>query len=99
MLCYVLKKSCMVLLCCGVLTLLACAQSGIYHTVQPGQTLYRIAKTYDIDEDRLARINGIKDPTQLKANEKLYIPGVSQLRQVPVTTSPVSTPPLRSWPT
>jgi len=95
MLCYVLKKCLVVILCCGVLTL-ACAPSGIYHTVQPGQTLYRIAKTYGVEEGRLARINNIKDPTQLKANQKIYIPGASQLRQVPVTTSPVPSPPARS---
>jgi lipoprotein NlpD len=75
---------------------LACAPSGIYHTVQPGQTLYRIAKTYGVEEDRLARINNIKDPSQLKANQKIYIPGASQLRQVPVTTSPVPSLPVQS---
>lgn len=72
------------LLGCVVL-LAACAPTGIYHTVQPGQTLYRIAKTYEVDEGRLARINDIKDPTQLKANQKLFIPGVTQLRKVPAT--------------
>ena len=65
----------------------ACAPTGIYHTVQPGQTLYRIAKTYEIDEGRLASINQIKDPTQLKASQKLFIPGVTQLRRVPVTAT------------
>lgn len=65
----------------------SCAPTGIYHTVQPGQTLYRIALTYDIDEARLARINNIKDPKQLKANQKVYIPGVTQLRKVPVTAA------------
>ena len=56
----------------------ACTPTGIYHTVKPGQTLYRIAMTYDIDEDKLARINNIKDPTQLRVN---------QLRKVPATAS------------
>ena len=65
----------------------ACAPTGIYHTVKPGQTLYRIALTYDIDEAYLAKVNNIKDPTQLKANQKVYIPGVTQLRNVPVTAS------------
>lgn len=65
----------------------SCAPTGIYHTVQPGQTLYRIARTYEIDEARLARINNIKDPAQLKANQKLYIPNVTQTRTVPVTVT------------
>ena len=63
----------------------ACAPTGIYHTVQPGQTLYRIALTYDVDEAYLARVNRIKDPTQLKVSQKVYIPGVTQLRKVPAT--------------
>ena len=79
-------NSLIVLLSCLWL-MAACAPTGIYHTVQPGQTLYRIAKTYDIDEDRLARINRIKDPKQLRASQKLFIPGVTQLRKVPATTS------------
>jgi lipoprotein NlpD len=60
----------------------SCGPTGIYHTVQPGQTLYRISKTYHISETELARVNRIKDPTTLKVGQKLYIPGVSQPRQV-----------------
>jgi len=66
---------------------LSCAPTGIYHTVKPGQTLYRIAMTYDVDENRLARINHIKDPAQLKVNQKVFIPGVTQLRNVPATVA------------
>ena len=80
-----------ILLLVWVSLLVACAPKGIYHTVQPGQTLYRIAKTYEIEESRLARINDIKDPTQLKANQRLYIPGVTQTRKVPVTARATST--------
>jgi len=70
---------------------LSCAPTGIYHTVKPGQTLYRIAMTYDVDEDRLAQINNIKDPTQIKVNQKVFIPGVTRLRNVPAT---VNRPPI-----
>lgn len=70
----------------------SCAPTGIYHTVKPGQTLYRIALTYDIDEQRLADINNIKDPKQLKVNQRIFIPGVTRLRNVPLSepTSKVS---------
>jgi lipoprotein NlpD len=67
--------------------------------VQPGQTLYRIAQTYDIDEGYLASINRIKDPTQLKVSQRLYIPGARQLRKVSVNTdAPVSAPKATSAP-
>jgi lipoprotein NlpD len=92
----VLKIKLILLLSC-LLLMAACAPTGIYHTVQPGQTLYRIAKTYEIDEDRLASINHIKDPKQLRASQRLFIPGVTQLRKVPVTakvrTARTSSPP------
>jgi murein DD-endopeptidase MepM/ murein hydrolase activator NlpD len=81
----------------GCLTVLvSCAPPGIYHTVRPGQTLYSIARTYNIEEARLARINHVTDPTQLKVNQKLYIPGATQLRNVPVTMSSSSKPPDRA---
>ncbi|MBE0576884.1 MAG: peptidoglycan DD-metalloendopeptidase family protein [Desulfuromonadales bacterium] len=69
-----------------LLLITACAPTGIYHTVQPGQTLYRIAKTYEVDERRLARVNRIKDPNQLKVSQKLFIPGVTQRRNISATT-------------
>ncbi|MGK2908105.1 MAG: peptidoglycan DD-metalloendopeptidase family protein [Desulfuromonadales bacterium] len=84
----------LVLLVSCLLLITACAPTGIYHTVQPGQTLYRIAQTYDIDDVYLARINHIKDPTQLKVSQRLYIPGARQQRKVPVNPdAPVKTSP------
>jgi len=87
--CFLKILLCLLLLC----MLVSCAPTGIYHTVKPGQTLYRIAMTYDVDEARLARINHIKDPTQLRVNQKVFIPGVTQLRHVPVTAATASSPP------
>jgi murein DD-endopeptidase MepM/ murein hydrolase activator NlpD len=65
-----------------MVVLTSCGPTGIYHTVQPGQTLYRISRTYHISETELARVNRIKDPTKLKVGQKLYIPGVTRPRQV-----------------
>jgi len=77
----------LILLLSTLLLMVSCAPTGIYHTVQPGQTLYRIAQVYEVDEARLASINRIKDPKQLKVSQKLYIPGVTQLRKVPTTAA------------
>jgi len=76
-----------------------CAPAGVYHVVEPGQTLYRIAKTYAVDETQLAKVNGITDPKRLEAGQRLYIPGATQTRPVPpvvlpkTTTPPVVLPP------
>lgn len=73
------------------LLLVSCASNGIYHRVEPGQTLYRIAKTYEIDEAYLARTNRISNPTKLEVGQRLYIPGATRTRQVNV--DPPKVPP------
>ena len=89
------------LIACLCLVCAACAPTGIYHVVEPGQTLYRIARTYAVDEDRLARINGISDPKQLAAGQRLFIPGAMQTRPVPVERpkappAPLVPPPVKT---
>ncbi len=79
-----------------ILVLANCSPArGIYHTVQSGQTLYRISRTYGVDEKYLARLNGIEDPTQLRVGERIFVPGVSRTRNVPVTVPPVASAPSR----
>jgi len=70
-----------------------CAPAGVYHVVEPGQTLYRIAKTYAVDETQLAKVNGITDPKRLEAGQLLYIPGATQTRPVPPVVLPKTTTP------
>jgi lipoprotein NlpD len=73
------------------LFLWGCAtQSGIYHTVREGQTLYRIGKTYGLDERYLARINGIDDPSHLRVGDRLFIPGARHEEYVPSTVPSAS---------
>lgn len=72
-------------------SLWGCApHQGIYHTVEPGQTLYRISRTYGVDEKQLARLNGIDDPSHLRVGQRIFVPGVSKVKSVPatVTTQP-----------
>lgn len=48
---------------------------GIFHRVNRGETLLWIAKSYGVDLQDLAEMNGIEIANQpLKAGEKLYIP-------------------------
>ncbi len=58
---------------------------GVYHPVAEGQTLYRISRTYGVDPDYLARINGIGDPTLLRAGERIFVPGATCVKPVPST--------------
>jgi lipoprotein NlpD len=80
----------------GALCLLlsACASNGIYHVIEPGQTLYRIAKAYEIDETTLAKANRLDRPTALKVGQRLYIPGATRTRRVSVDPPKVPPPPV-----
>lgn len=65
------------------LFLTSCSIShGVYHTIEKGQTLWRIAKTYDVDIQDVAEFNDITDITQIKQGQKLFIPGASQTLKV-----------------
>ncbi len=65
------------------LFLVAC-EAGVYHTVKPGQTLYRISRTYAVDEAYLVRVNGISNPSHIPIGTRLYIPGAKKTLSVPV---------------
>lgn len=58
--------------------------SGIYHIVQPGENLFRIGKAYDVPYEELARLNRLRDVDQIRAGQRLFIPG--GVRPLPVET-------------
>ena len=64
------------------LDILSTNQRGVYHTVQKGQTLYLIARAYDVEINRLKRINGIYNPSKLQIGTRLWIPGAWQVLNV-----------------
>ncbi|MDG2052043.1 MAG: LysM peptidoglycan-binding domain-containing M23 family metallopeptidase [Myxococcota bacterium] len=47
---------------------------GRYHTVAQGENLYRIGLRYGVDAKSLARVNRIRDVTQVKVGERIWIP-------------------------
>ncbi|WP_321370953.1 M23 family metallopeptidase [uncultured Desulfuromusa sp.] len=83
--------------CISLVFFLSACEAGIYHTVKPGQTLYRISRTYAVDEDYLARVNGIRDPSQISIGTRIFVPGAQRVLPVQVikpkeslkTTAPV----------
>lgn len=81
------------------LLLAGCLRQGVYHQVTSGQTLYRISKTYKVDEAYLARINAISSPTQLRVGTRIFIPGATSLKYVPATVSRHKSPVKNSSPT
>jgi len=64
---------------------------GVYHVVQPGQTPYRIAQTYQIDVQKLIRVNKIGDASQVPVGTRLWIPGAYRVLYVASTDRPKRT--------
>jgi murein DD-endopeptidase MepM/ murein hydrolase activator NlpD len=52
--------------------------------VRPGDNLFRIGKAYDVAYEELARVNRIKDVSQIQVGQRIFIPGAT--RQLPVET-------------
>jgi murein DD-endopeptidase MepM/ murein hydrolase activator NlpD len=51
--------------------------AGVYHTVLPGETLWRIARSYGIPLETLVAANAITDVRRVPAGARLLVPGGS----------------------
>ncbi len=64
-------------------------QPGVMHHVHPGETLWRIARTYQVPLELLLRENAFFDPSQLEEGMLLFIPGaLHELKIPPVGEAP-----------
>jgi len=73
-----------------LLLIWGCSAQGVRHVVLPGQTLYRISKTYGISVDDIARYNHIRNTSRIKAGDSLWIPGAEQHKTVSIVPSKAS---------
>ncbi len=64
----------------------------VRHTVQKGQTLFRIARAYGLSVAELAEANHLDDPRELRVGEELFIPGATELKPVPDFDAPEPEP-------
>jgi LysM repeat protein len=46
----------------------------VYYTVNPGDSLFQISKTYNLDMAELMALNGITDPDKVNAGQVLQLP-------------------------
>lgn len=65
---------------------------SVRHTVAPGETLYRISRTYGITVEELSEANGISDPRTLVVGQELIIPGFERPVRVATESSPAPAP-------
>ncbi|MEQ8822289.1 MAG: peptidoglycan DD-metalloendopeptidase family protein [Sumerlaeia bacterium] len=78
--------------------------AGFYHTVQPGETLDRIAQRYRVPIYQIARANRIGLNVEPSPGARLWVPGARQastpkpLTRVVATPAPAAAAPARSTP-
>jgi murein DD-endopeptidase MepM/ murein hydrolase activator NlpD len=65
-------------------------QRGVYHTVKRHQTLWRICKTYNVDMEEVAMINGIKDKTKIEVGQQIFIAGATRVLKVDIYVEDVT---------
>jgi murein DD-endopeptidase MepM/ murein hydrolase activator NlpD len=57
-------------------------RKGVYHKVQKGETIWRIAKTYNVSIADIIDSNKIPNVAQIEVNQLVFIPGVETLQDV-----------------
>lgn len=78
----------------------ACASEpkhGVMHVVQPGETVWRIARRYGVSSETVIRANGIRDVTRVRAGARLWIPGAREVLRTEPPRPPAE--PVRTHPT
>lgn len=60
---------------------------GVYHKVRKGQTIWRIAKAYDVSISDIIRVNNIPHVAEVEVNQLILIPGVHEVREIPSQTA------------
>lgn len=57
-------------------------RKGIYHKVKKGETLWRIAKTYDVPIKDIIRTNNIPKTAKIERNQLVFIPGADAVQEI-----------------
>ena len=70
---------------------------GIYHKVSKQESLWRIAKTYNVPLDEIIKANGIPNAAVVEENQLILIPGAAEVRSV-MTDKPESKVDEFAWP-
>ena len=58
---------------------------GSYHKVQKGETIWRIAKTYDVAIDAIIKANNVPNGAVIEENQLLLIPGAIVSQEIAIS--------------
>lgn len=71
---------------------------GIYHEVNSGDTLWRIAKTYGIELSDIVKANDFSDASKISPGQRLFIPGARTPLKVTTDTAKLFDKDYFIWP-
>lgn len=60
---------------------------GVYHKVTKGETLWRIAKTYQVSLEDITTANNIPNAASIELNQLLFIPGVDVIKKIEIPSA------------
>jgi murein DD-endopeptidase MepM/ murein hydrolase activator NlpD len=55
---------------------------GIYYRIKKGQTLWKLSRIYNVDLDRLAKINHISNTSKIEVGQLIFIPTTESSRPI-----------------
>ncbi len=58
------------------------SRKGVYHKVNTGETLWRIAKTYNVSIKNITRANSIPAAAKIEKNQLIFIPGANAVKEI-----------------
>jgi len=71
---------------------------GIYHKIQKGQTLWRIAKAYGVAVEDVIQANNIPNAAAIEVGQLLLIPGAKQVKELITDHTPDANKDEFTWP-
>ncbi|RUT32900.1 M23 family metallopeptidase [Arsenicitalea aurantiaca] len=81
--------------------LVSVSQDGYTHVIESGESLYTIARRYDVTAQSIIQANGLSSPDKIVVGQRITIPGRSDLgarSQVAANDAPTQSPILGSIP-
>jgi len=73
-------------------------KKGIYHKVKKGETLWRVAQTYNVSIEDLIRSNRIPNVAYIEPDQLIFIPGATKEKEVVVVSPDSSSSSEFFWP-
>ena len=61
-------------------------EKGIYHKIKPGETLWRIAQSYDVTIEDIIKANNVPDAARIEKDQLLFIPGATEVKEIILDT-------------